>query len=51
VRWYVPNRRVGDAVLRALGAAGLAAGAQAEVRLIDPAEIAVYGSARFVPAA
>jgi hypothetical protein len=48
VRWYVPDRRVGDAVLRALRAAGVFVGAQAEVRLIDPEEVTVYGSARLL---
>jgi hypothetical protein len=50
VRWYVPGRRVGDAVRRALGVAGLSVGTDAEVRLIDPAEITDYGSARLTAA-
>jgi hypothetical protein len=49
VRWYVPNRPVGDAVRRALAAAGLGTGA--EVRLIDGTAVMVYGSARLVLAA
>ena len=51
VRWYVPSHRVGDAVGRALAAAGIAVGTQAEVRLIDQAAVLVYGSARTVQAA
>ena len=51
VRWYVPNGLVAGAVQRALTAAGLAEGQGAEVRLIDPATVTVYGSARLAPAA
>ncbi|HEX2513996.1 MAG TPA: replication-relaxation family protein [Chloroflexota bacterium] len=53
VRWYVPNGLVAGAVQRALRAAGLAEGEGegegAEVRLLDPAAVTVYGSARCTP--